>query len=84
MQIACRKRPVSEDQLEQLVSSITTKLEKFGDGEITTQTIGQLVMKALGAIDKVACIRYASVYMDFAEASDFGSFISSIDSESAK
>lgn len=79
MQIACRKRPVSDDQLEQLVSSITTKLEKFGDGEILSQTIGQLVMKELAAIDRVACIRYASVYMDFSEANDFGRFIASID-----
>jgi len=79
MQIACRKRPVSEEQLEQLVSSITTKLEKFGDGEIPSQTIGQLVMKELAAIDRVACIRYASVYMEFAEANDFGKFIASID-----
>lgn len=79
MQIACRKRPVSEEQLEQMVSSITTKLEKFGDGEIPSQTIGQLVMKELAAIDRVACIRYASVYMEFAEASDFGKFIASID-----
>ena len=83
MQIASRKRPVSEDQLEQLVSSITTKLEKFGDGEISTQTIGQLVMKELKAVDTVSCIRYASVYMDFTEASDFGNFIASIDNETS-
>lgn len=79
MQIACRKRPVSEEQLEQMVSSITTKLEKFGDGEIPSQTIGQLVMKELALIDRVACIRYASVYMEFAEAADFGKFIMDID-----
>lgn len=79
MQIACRKRPVSDEQLEQMVSSITRKLEKFGDGDIPSQTIGQLVMKELAELDRVACIRYASVYMDFAEAADFGKFITSID-----
>lgn len=78
MEIACRKRPISDEQLEQIVSSITSKLEKFGDGDIPSQTIGKLVMKELAQLDSVACIRYASVYMDFAEADDFGKFISSI------
>jgi transcriptional repressor NrdR len=79
IEIACRKRPVTEEQLEQMVANITTKLEKFGDGEIPSQTIGQLVMKELAVMDRVACIRYASVYMEFSEPSDFGKFIASID-----
>ncbi|KIE05631.1 Transcriptional repressor NrdR [Candidatus Jidaibacter acanthamoeba] len=78
MQVAARKRPVDAEQLEEIVSRITKKLEKYGEGEITSQAVGQLVMNELLKIDQVAYVRYASVYKDFAEASDFGKFIENL------
>lgn len=78
MQLATRKRPVEDEQLEEIVSRITKKLEKYGEGEITSQAVGQLVMNELLKIDQVAYVRYASVYKDFAEASDFGKFIENL------
>jgi transcriptional repressor NrdR len=69
--IAVRKRPVSQERIDRLVSSIVRALENRNDAEISSQDVGSLVMEALKAIDGVAYIRYASVYRDFREAKDF-------------
>ncbi len=71
IQIACRKRPVMDDQIELIVSRIVHTIEMSGESEIPTATIGTLIMDELKAIDSVAYIRYASVYRDFREAKDF-------------
>lgn len=71
IQIACRKRPVTEEQIEQIVSRIVHTIEMSGESEIPTATIGTLIMDELKALDTVAYIRYASVYRDFREAKDF-------------
>jgi len=68
--IACRKRDISPDRIDRLVSSIQRQLETRGD-EVTTTQIGEAVMDALKAIDHVAYIRFASVYKDFSEPGDF-------------
>ena len=73
--IALRKRPVSPEQIEQLVSGITRKLESSGEVEIASSDIGQLVMESLRAVDPVGYVRYASVYKDFGDPSDFAHFI---------
>jgi len=67
---ACRKRDVSPDRIERLVSSIQRQLETRGD-EVTTTQIGEAVMDGLKALDHVAYIRFASVYKDFSEPGDF-------------
>jgi len=67
---ACEKRPISREDIEKAVTEIEEKLMKKG-GEITSKTIGEFVMKALRKIDKVAYIRYASVYRDFKDLNDF-------------
>ena len=72
--LACRKRPVERARMDQLVSGIQRQLETTGDPEITSNRIGALAMNALEAVDSVAYIRFASVYKDFAEASDFQEF----------
>ncbi len=72
--LACRKRPVTPTQIDQLVSGIQRQLETSGDSEITADRIGARAMDALEALDSVAYIRFASVYKDFAEASDFEEF----------
>ena len=73
--IALRKRPIEPDQIEQMISGIVRKLESSGESEITSETIGEMVMEALRNVDSVAYVRYASVYKDFAAASDFADFI---------
>jgi transcriptional repressor NrdR len=68
--IACRKRDVSAERIDRLITSIQRQLETRGD-EVTTTQIGEAVMDGLKAIDHVAYIRFASVYKDFSEPGDF-------------
>jgi transcriptional repressor NrdR len=72
--IALRKRPVSPDRIEKLLSSIQRQLETSGDSEVSSSQIGETVMNGLKALDPVAYIRFASVYKDFREARDFENF----------
>ncbi len=76
--IACRKRPVDPARIERLVSAIQRQLETQGETEVEADTIGQLVMDGLKALDPVAYIRFASVYKDFTEAKDFEDFAGSV------
>jgi transcriptional repressor NrdR len=79
IQIAVRKRPVDEDQIDRVVSSIVRKLEATGDTDISSAQIGELVMDTLKGVDEVAYVRFASVYRDFREAKDFEAFLGSLD-----
>jgi transcriptional repressor NrdR len=76
--IACRKRPVPQERIDRLVSSLQRQIETSGDSEITSTRIGELVMDGLKALDPVAYIRFASVYKDFTEARDFEEFAGSV------
>jgi len=76
--LACRKRPVEQVQIDQLVSGIQRQVETAGDAEIASARIGEMVMEGLQQIDSVAYIRFASVYRSFSEARDFEEFASSI------
>ena len=73
--ISCRKRPVKQEQLELITNSIQRRLESSGETEIPTKVIGELVMDALKELDRVAYLRFASVYKDFQETDDFRRFI---------
>ncbi|MCF6329882.1 MAG: transcriptional regulator NrdR [Henriciella sp.] len=73
--IALRKRPVTSEQVDQLVSGIVRKLESSGETEMSSSDIGELVMESLRAVDPVGYVRYASVYKDFGDPSDFAHFI---------
>ena len=75
MLMALRKRQTNDDAVERAVNGIVRQLEASGDNEIQSKFIGELVMNALAEIDNVAYIRYASVYRNFREASDFGKFV---------
>lgn len=79
MQIACRKRPVTAEQIEETASHIMRELEMGGDTEIKAEHIGELIMDELSKLDKVAYIRFASVYKDFREAKDFEDFMEKIE-----
>lgn len=74
IEVALRKRPVPPERIERLVSSIQRQIETTSEGEVTSSTIGELVMNGLQALDPVAYIRFASVYKDFTEAKDFEDF----------
>ena len=76
--IACRKRPIEQARIDQMVSGIQRQLETLGDAEIDAQQIGALVMDGLKGLDSVAYIRFASVYKDFTEAKDFEEFAGSV------
>lgn len=76
--LACRKRGVSQEQIDQLVSGIQRQVETLGDAEIASARIGEMVMDGLRQLDSVAYIRFASVYRDFSEARDFEEFASSV------
>ncbi len=75
MRISLRKRPVDADRIDRVVNSIVRQLESSGETEIPSTQIGEMVMNQLAGIDKVAYIRYASVYRDFREAADFNDFV---------
>ncbi len=73
--IALRKRPVDPEQIERMVSGIVRQLESRGETEIPSSVVGELVMEGLRAVDEVGYVRYASVYRDFRETSDFARFL---------
>lgn len=76
--LACRKRGIEQERLDQLVSGIQRQVETAGDSEVTSSRIGEMVMNGLRQIDSVAYIRFASVYRDFSEARDFEEFASTV------
>jgi transcriptional repressor NrdR len=76
--LSTRKRPVTEDQVEAVVDKIVSKFEKSGEAEINAIDIGSEVMAELSKLDKVAYIRFASVYKDFTDAKDFEEFVNTI------
>ena len=76
--LACRKRGIAQERLDQLVSGIQRQIETLGDSEVPAKRIGEMVMDGLRALDSVAYIRFASVYRDFSEARDFEEFASSV------
>lgn len=78
MRIALRKRPVDEERLERVINSLVRQMETSGENEISTKKIGEMVMKALYALDQVAYVRYASVYRDFRTPEDFNEFVNSL------
>ena len=68
---ACEKRPISVQQMEQMVDDIEAKLQSGYDREVTSKHIGELVMEVLKETDKVAYIRFASVYKNFEDEDTF-------------
>ena len=79
VELALRKRPVDTDTKEKLISRIVNDVEGMAENEISSNVIVESVMKALFSIDKVAYVRFASVYRDFRETKDFEQFLDTID-----
>jgi len=68
---ACEKRPVSVDQLEELIADIERQLQGMGEKEVPSSFIGGEVMRRLPTLDEVAYVRFASVYRSFRDIAEF-------------
>ena len=75
MALALRKRPVSTEQLDNAVERIEEKLMSLGAREVPSTRLGELVMRELKKLDKVAYIRFASVYRSFEDIDEFKSLV---------
>ena len=69
--IACQKRPVSEEVIQKAIQSIEDQINNISNIEINASLVGELVMEKLRVIDKVAFIRFASVYREFQDIGEF-------------
>jgi transcriptional repressor NrdR len=83
VQIALRKRPVEPERIDQMVSKVVRELESMGESEVSSETIGEIVMEHLRALDDVAYVRFASVYRNFREAKDFEAFLDELSADEA-
>ena len=81
MRISLRKRPIDADRIDRVVNSLVRQMESSGENEVPSKAIGQMVMGHLAALDQVAYVRYASVYKDFTEASDFNEFVGALEAD---
>ena len=79
---ALKKRPIDQETIEKVVSRISRELEELGQTEVQSSVIGKKVMDALKDLDKIAYIRYASVYTNFKEVGQLGEYIEELDGKS--
>ena len=77
--VALKKRPIDTETVEKFISKISRSLEELGQSEISSNTIGTMVMDGLKDLDPVAYVRFASVYRNFREEKDFVQFVDRID-----
>lgn len=75
MKLALRKRPVASEAVEAAIGRIEARLLSMGESEVASEKIGELVMRELKKLDKVAYIRFASVYRNFADVDEFSEVI---------
>ncbi|MBT0669058.1 transcriptional repressor NrdR [Novosphingobium profundi] len=76
--LACRKRRIDRERIDQLVSGVQRQVETAGESEVHSREIGEMVMEGLRQLDSVAYIRFASVYRAFDEARDFEEFAGTV------
>ena len=84
LELALRKRPVSADLVEAAIGEIEEKLLSSGEREVPSQQVGELVMRELKKLDKVAYIRFASVYRNFEDIDAFSKAIKEVSPSSRK
>ena len=75
MMLALRKRPVTTESVESALDRIEDKLVQLAEREVASDRVGELVMRELKKLDKVAYIRFASVYRNFADVDEFSDAI---------
>ena len=78
MKLALRKRPVSTEQLDSAIERIEEKLLNLGQREVQSPRIGELVMRELKKLDKVAYVRFASVYRNFEDIDEFRALVDEV------
>ncbi|HMA32998.1 MAG TPA: transcriptional regulator NrdR [Chloroflexia bacterium] len=78
IQLACTKRPVSAETIENLVNSIEAEIFRLGGNEVPAPAVGELVLNRLREVDQVAYIRFASVYLNFADLAEMGQAIEAL------
>ena len=71
LQKALWKRPISDEQIEDVVAQVESDVFAQSDGEVDSQVVGEMVMQALSELDQVAFVRFASVYREFKDVRDF-------------
>ena len=81
---ALEKRPLSSEEIDGLFGSILTEIRQLGEREIKSRQLGEIVMRNLKKIDKVAYVRFASVYRDFQDIDEFAQEISTLTKETKK
>ena len=81
---ACQKRPVTAEQIEKLLSKVEDKVKQQKKGEISSTKLGEMAMKLLKRLDKVAYIRFASVYLDFKDPEDFQTALEAVQKRGKK
>ncbi len=75
---ACEKRPVAYDRLQELVEDLERELQAGAEKEVSSLRIGEMVLKRLRALDEVAYVRFASVYRQFRDVSEFSEEVQAI------
>jgi transcriptional repressor NrdR len=78
---ALEKRPVSTEAIDQTMNKIKSEIRATGEREVTSEFIGELIMQALRKLDKVAYVRFASVYRSFEDVKEFGEEIARLSDE---
>ncbi len=71
LQRACQKRPVSREQIDELVAAVEREVQEIGEREVSSHVVGEAVMRRLRALDQVAYVRFASVYRAFTDVDEF-------------
>jgi len=84
MMLALRKRPVATEEIDAAVDRIEEKLRSLGEREVMTSRVGDLVMRELARLDKIAYIRFASVYRSFESPDDFREAVQEVKSPRRK
>ena len=79
--IALKKRPIDTETVEKFLTKITRSLEELGQSEVSSNTIGTMVMDGLKEIDKIAYIRFASVYRRFEDITEFSEEVEKLTSD---
>jgi len=75
---ACEKRPVRSDLIEEIVDEVEREMLRKKNSEVPSRVVGNAILKRLKKIDKVAYVRFASVYLDFDEIEDFTKLVKEI------
>lgn len=76
---ACHKRPVSAERIEQLVDQVETEIIQSGESEVSSLKIGEKVMQKIHQLDEVAYVRFASVYREFRDVTEFEEILAELE-----